>query len=45
MMNTDKDYEVTEVSYCINDMVPLRELKAGEVATSVPASSRLPTPE
>ena len=31
MMNTGKDYEVTEVGYCIPSMVPSKELKAGEV--------------
>lgn len=31
MMNTGKDYEVTEVGYCIPSMIPAKELKAGEV--------------
>ena len=31
MMNTGKDYEVTEVGYCIPSMLPSKELKAGEV--------------
>ncbi|MBQ0041423.1 MAG: translation elongation factor 4 [Clostridiales bacterium] len=31
MMNTGKNYEVTEVGYCIPGMVPADELKAGEV--------------
>lgn len=31
MMNTGKNYEVTEVGYCIPGMVPSKELKAGEV--------------
>ncbi|MBQ6621720.1 MAG: translation elongation factor 4 [Mogibacterium sp.] len=31
MMNTGKNYEVTEVGYCIPGMVPAGELKAGEV--------------
>ena len=31
MMNTGKNYEVTEVGYCIPGMVPASELKAGEV--------------
>ena len=30
MMNTGKDYEVTEVGYCIPSMLPSKELKAGE---------------
>ena len=31
MMNTGKNYEVTEVGYCIPGTVPADELKAGEV--------------
>ena len=31
MMNTGKNYEVTEVGYCIPHTVPADELKAGEV--------------
>lgn len=31
MMNTGKNYEVTEVGYCIPGMLPADELKAGEV--------------
>ena len=31
MMNTGKNYEVTEVGYCITGMIPADELKAGEV--------------
>jgi len=31
MMNTGKNYEVTEVGYCIPGMCPSDELKAGEV--------------
>ena len=31
MMNTGKNYEVTEVGYCIPGTVPAAELKAGEV--------------
>lgn len=31
MMNTGKNYEVTEVGYCIPGMLPAKELKAGEV--------------
>ena len=31
MMNTGKNYEVTEVGYCIPGMLPSDELKAGEV--------------
>ena len=31
MMNTGKNYEVTEVGYCIPGMIPADELKAGEV--------------
>lgn len=31
MMNTGKNYEVTEVGYCIPGMIPSDELKAGEV--------------
>ena len=31
MMNTGKNYEVTEVGYCIPGTVPAEELKAGEV--------------
>ena len=31
MMNTGKNYEVTEVGYCIPGMLPSGELKAGEV--------------
>ena len=31
MMNTGKNYEVTEVGYCIPSMLPAEELKAGEV--------------
>ena len=31
MMNTGKNYEVTEVGYCIPGTVPSEELKAGEV--------------
>lgn len=31
MMNTGKNYEVTEVGYCIPGTVPSSELKAGEV--------------
>ena len=31
MMNAGKNYEVTEVGYCIPGMVPAKELKAGEV--------------
>ena len=31
MMNTGKDYEVTEVGYCIPSTLPADELKAGEV--------------
>lgn len=31
MMNTGKDYEVTEVGYCIPGMIASKELKAGEV--------------
>ncbi|MBQ6582819.1 MAG: translation elongation factor 4, partial [Mogibacterium sp.] len=31
MMNTGKNYEVTEVGYCIPGMVPAAELRAGEV--------------
>lgn len=31
MMNTGKNYEVTEVGYCIPSMLPSNELKAGEV--------------
>ena len=31
MMNTDKNYEVTEVGYCIPSTLPADELKAGEV--------------
>ena len=31
MMNTGKNYEVTEVGYCIPSTLPANELKAGEV--------------
>lgn len=31
MMNTGKDYEVTEVGYCIPGMIPADNLSAGEV--------------
>ena len=31
MMNAGKNYEVTEVGYCIPGTVPADELKAGEV--------------
>ncbi len=31
MMSTGKNYEVTEVGYCIPGMLPAEELKAGEV--------------
>ena len=31
LMNTGKNYEVTEVGYCIPGMVPAKELRAGEV--------------